>query len=44
MFIINVLNKVILKNYFITSNNIIILLIIIFTALTVKEVKTKFNF
>ena len=44
MFIINVSNKVILRNYFIILNDIIILLIIISTALTIKKVGTRFNF
>ena len=46
MFIINVLNKFILKNfnYSITLNNIIILLIAIFTVLIIKKMKTRFNF
>ena len=44
MFIINVSNEVILKNHFITLNNIIILSIAIFTALIIKEIETGFSF
>ena len=44
MFTIDFLNKIILRNHFITLSNIIILLIAISTALTIKKVETKFNF
>ena len=44
MFIINVLNEVILRNHFITLNNIIILSITISTVLTIEKIETGFNF
>ena len=46
MFITDILNELILSifNYFTILNDIIILLIVISTVLTIKKMKTEFNF